>query len=66
LSTLTSGINNTILGSLSARTLTSGSDNIIIGQNAGSTYTGSESNNILIGNIGLAGETNAIRIGGTQ
>lgn len=43
--------------------LTSGNSNIAIGQNAGSNLTSAETNDIYIGNTGVAGESNTIRIG---
>jgi hypothetical protein len=48
--------------------LLSGSSNIAIGYAAGLNYTGAESNNIIIGNPGVQGESDTIRIGtsGTQ
>jgi hypothetical protein len=46
--------------------VTTGNNNIILGYLAGSAFTGAESNNILIRNPGIAGESNAIRIGGTN
>jgi len=60
---LTTGFLNTALGASALATITSGSNNIGIGANSGSNYTGSESNNILIGNTGVAGDNNTIRIG---
>lgn len=59
---ITTGSNNTILG-YGSGVLTNGSDNIFIGMNAGDSCTGVESSNILIGNAGVGGESNAIRIG---
>jgi hypothetical protein len=56
---------NTVIGDQAATALTLGVDNIIIGQGSGGTYTGAESSNILIGNIGVVGESNTIRIGQT-
>jgi hypothetical protein len=63
---LTNGTNNTAIGVSTMTSATTGSNNIILGYLAGSAYTGAESNNILIGNSGIAGESGAIRIGGTN
>jgi hypothetical protein len=62
----TTGHNNTAEGFQALATNTTGSSNIAFGTNAGQFTTGS--NNIDIGNQGVAGESNAIRIGkaGTQ
>lgn len=59
----TTGNNNSAFGSAALDFLVSGSDNIGIGDGAGSNYTGSESSNIVIGNIGVAAESNVIRLG---
>lgn len=40
-----------------------GTNNIGLGNDTGAPFSGSESSNILIGNIGVASESNAIRIG---
>lgn len=69
LSTLgVSGNTNTAVGSSSATSLASGSGNVCIGYNSGSNYSSSESNNIVISHVGVAAESNKIRIGtsGTQ
>lgn len=66
LSTLSTGSNNTCLGAFALYQLSTGSNNIAIGissTNGGTSYTGSESNNIVIGNSGVAAESNVIRIG---
>ncbi len=55
--------NNNAFGTSALQNLTSGSSNIAIGQNAGSNLTAAESNDIYIGNTGVAGESNIIRIG---
>ncbi len=62
----TTGNNNTALGSRALRSSSTGSDNIAIGYQSGLSLTGS--NNIAIGHLGVAGESNIIRIGtpGTQ
>ena len=59
------GSNNSSLGysALFGATDFSGSDNIAIGYNSATNYVTSESNNIIIGNIGVASESNVIRIG---
>jgi hypothetical protein len=43
-----------------------GSNNIALGYQAGYNYTGNESGNIDIGNLGVTGEANIIRIGSGQ
>ncbi len=64
---LTSGIYNTAVGLNSLTNLTSGTYNTAIGANAGSILT-DEIGNILIGPdvVGVAGESQTIRIGNTQ
>ena len=63
----TTGPSNTAAGVNALFNNTTGSNNIAVGVGAGQALT-IGSNNIEIGNAGLAGETNAIRIGkqGTQ
>jgi hypothetical protein len=61
--TITTGSQNTSIGGASLGFLTSGSSNIAIGYNAGEDYTSSESGNIVIGNVGVLGESDVIRIG---
>jgi len=59
----TSGGNNTGVGTFALVDVGSGSHNIGLGSGAGGNYTSSESNNIVIGNAGVAAESNVIRIG---
>jgi hypothetical protein len=66
LTSLTTGINNTAIGASTMTNVTTGNNNIVLGHLAGNAYTGAESNNILIGNQGIAGESGAMRIGGTN
>jgi hypothetical protein len=54
---------NTALGGSSGANLASGSFNILIGQNCATNYANAESSNIVLGNAGLANESNVIRIG---
>lgn len=61
---LESGSFNTILGSQCASLLVSGSNNIIIGNAGGGAYSGAESSNILLGNVGVSGESQVMRLGG--
>ena len=63
----TTGSNNTANGEASLFRNTTGSSNIAVGVNAGSNLT-IGNNNIHIGNVGVAGEANTIRVGiqGTQ
>jgi hypothetical protein len=59
------GGNNTAVGHSAMFNNTSGSGNTALGFGAGSAWT-TGSNNIAIGAAGVAGESNTIRIGGTQ
>jgi hypothetical protein len=63
----TTGSNNTVSGENALETNTTGSNNIAVGFQAGLALT-TGSYNIDIGNVGVAGESNVIRIGtrGTQ
>lgn len=54
---------NTAIGSHALGALLIGESNIAIGQLAGQNYTSTESDNIVIGNNGVLGENNVIRIG---
>jgi len=58
----TTGINNTAVGTYALTANSTGANNIAIGNSAGSLLT-TGSNNIAIGHQGVAGESNAIRIG---
>ena len=61
------GTNNTAIGFSSLSSNTTGTDNIAVGINAG-VYLTTGNHNIDIGHVGVAGESNTIRIGtpGTQ
>ncbi len=59
----TSSNSCTSVGANCLASLQTGSEVIGIGHNAGNVYTSSESNNIVIGNSGVAAESNVIRIG---
>jgi len=61
----TIGTNNTASGESALQNNTTGSGNIAIGSTAGSNLT-TGSSNIAIGNIGVAAESNTIRIGTAQ
>jgi Chaperone of endosialidase len=63
----TTGFNNTAYGTYALQNNTTGNSNIAEGFQAGSNLT-TGSNNIDVGNVGVAGESNTIRIGthGTQ
>jgi hypothetical protein len=63
LNTLTSGNSNTALGNSSLGQIVTGSYNTCIGSFSGTNYVGAESNNILIGNLGVASESNVMRLG---
>jgi len=54
---------NSAFGTFSLTSITTGNNNVVFGYAAGTNYTSSESSNILIGNLGVLGESNAIRIG---
>lgn len=60
---LISGDDNTFIGKGVINNLTTGSNNIAIGSSAASAYTTSESSNIIIGNAGVVGESNTMRLG---
>jgi hypothetical protein len=63
LGSVDSGVGNISFGD-GLGSITSGSNNVALGFGAGDRYTTSDSNNITIGNAaGLAGESNATRIG---
>lgn len=57
------GSYNTAIGGESLLAVLTGSNNIAVGYNAGSEYIAAEDSNIVIGNIGVVGESNTIRIG---
>lgn len=57
------GDNNTVVGYLAGSSLGAGDDNILIGRSAGAFLTSNDSDNILIGNAGVTGDNDAIRIG---
>jgi hypothetical protein len=59
----TSGVDNTANGAYALRQMTSGNTNIALGYKAGFNFVGGESGNIDIGNQGIEGENNIIRIG---
>jgi hypothetical protein len=61
----TGGYNNTALGFFALGSNTTGANNIALGLQAGGAHT-TGSNNIDIGNFGIAGESNVIRIGSSQ
>jgi hypothetical protein len=61
----TTGVNNTAVGTNALRLNTTGASNIAIGNDAGSLLT-TGSNNITIGHVGVAAESNTIRIGTSQ
>jgi hypothetical protein len=61
-----SGFQNTAIGEGALAFLSTGNSNVAIGWDAGVAYTGGESNNLLFGNVGTVGESNMIRIGGSQ
>ena len=63
LDNLTTGTYNTAVGQTALTELVTGSYNTAVGYNAGLNYTGAENSNILIGNKGVVGESNVIRIG---
>ncbi len=60
---LTSGQHNTAWGKGSGANFLTGSTNLFLGYNTGNNYVGAESSNILLQNLGVASESNKIRIG---
>ncbi len=66
LGSCTTGQGNVGIGPQSLNTIVDGSNNVGIGALAGSAYSANDSNNIAIGNVGVAGENDTIRIGSTQ
>ncbi len=63
LTAVTTGNNNVAVGDAALAKLTTGSGNIAVGTGAGGNLSGGESNDIYIGNSGILGEFNTIRIG---
>jgi hypothetical protein len=59
----TSGDDNTAIGTQAGMNLQTGIKNLLFGKLAGQNLASSESKNILINNDGVAGESNATRIG---
>jgi hypothetical protein len=62
---LTTGDSNTALGAGTLGFITTGQSNIAVGTLSGSALTVADSSDILIGNVGVLGESNTIRIGTT-
>lgn len=60
---LTTGSGNLGFGFDSLNALIAGNNNIAVGNQAGTGYVASESSNIVIGNPGIASESNVIRVG---
>jgi hypothetical protein len=65
LADLTTGDSNTAVGAGSLSFITTGQSNIAVGTLAGANLTLADSSDILIGNAGVLGESNTIRIGKT-
>lgn len=63
---VTSSNANCAVGTHALEDLMTGDNNIALGQDAGGHYTSSESDNICIGNMGVLGESDTIRIGLNQ
>ncbi|KKS68424.1 MAG: hypothetical protein UV38_C0002G0293 [candidate division TM6 bacterium GW2011_GWE2_42_60] len=65
---VTTGLGNVFVGDSAGAAITSGTSNVFIGSSAGSLHTTSDSNNICIGYnvVGVAGESNIVRIGRTS
>ncbi len=59
----TAGSTNTAVGALSLSFLLTGTGNTALGIGSGNSFTSSESFNIAIGNLGVIGDNNNIRIG---
>lgn len=66
LSSDTNGSYNTADGSGALGSLKYGSNDIAVGYQAGNNYTEGASSNIVIGNPGVAGDNNIIRLGSSQ
>jgi hypothetical protein len=61
---LTAGLGfNVAIGDSTAGSLGTGTQNIVIGASAGNSWAGAESSNICIGNVGVLGDSNILRIG---
>jgi len=60
---ITTGTSNTCLGSDALGNAITSVNCIVLGHGAASSYVGAESSNIVIGNLGIVGESNVIRIG---
>jgi len=60
---LETGDENCAVGDLSLSAIVSGSNNTALGSQAGVAHTAADSSNIDIGNAGVLGESNTIRIG---
>jgi len=63
LADLTTGSSNTACGQLALGGIVTGTNNTALGQDAGSAFTAADSSNIAIGNVGVSGQSNTIRIG---
>ncbi len=63
LGSLTIGSSNTALGVGAGFGILTGSNNVFLGEDAGRDYTNNESHNIMINNLGVVGESHALRIG---
>jgi hypothetical protein len=66
LSSNTSGSQNTADGASALSSSTGGSNNIALGYQAGSSFAANESSNIVIGNPGVPGDNNTVRLGSGQ
>lgn len=62
-SAATSAANNVAIGDTALDQLTTGNRNIVVGATSGGNYTSSESDNILINSLGVASDSNVLRIG---
>jgi hypothetical protein len=61
---ISSANNNTLIGGGSGSHLTTGSQNVALGELAGSVWlNGTETNNVALGNQGIVGDNNIIRLG---
>lgn len=63
LNSLTIGDENIAIGEAALSSLLTGVYNIAIGTSSGTSYTTNEESNIVLGNVGVVGESNTIRIG---
>lgn len=62
---VTAGSTNTAVGASALSLIDTGANNTVLGFNAGGSLTGADSDNICIGDAGILGDSNTLRIGTT-